>query len=234
MPYYSTAVYQILYFTQRHQYYPTSSYFKVGFISPASMKLYSLAVVYKGVDKANKLSSAYALDSFGYFQRGSVKEFMDFTTKIIVERTSTAQRASVKEQDYMCHVFVRSDSLAGVLISDHEYPQRVSFTLLNKVLDEFAAKYPPDGWSDGSQSDIKFPEGEQYLVKYQNPKEADAMTKIQSDLDETKIILHNTIDAVLQRGEKLDDLVEKSEGLSMQSKAFYKTAKKTNQCCVIL
>lgn len=34
---------------------------------------------------------------------------------------------------------------------------------------------------------------------------------------------HNTIEAVLQRGEKLDDLVEKSEGLTLQSKAFYKT-----------
>ena len=31
------------------------------------------------------------------------------------------------------------------------------------------------------------------------------------------------MEAILQRGEKLDDLVEKSEGLSMQSKAFYKT-----------
>ena len=30
---------------------------------------------------------------------------------------------------------------------------------------------------------------------------------------------------------KLDDLVDKSEALSMQSKAFYKTARKTNSCC---
>lgn len=37
------------------------------------------------------------------------------------------------------------------------------------------------------------------------------------------MLQHNTIEAVLERGEKLDDLVEKSEGLSMQSKAFYKT-----------
>lgn len=70
-----------------------------------------------------------------------------------------------------------------------------------------------------------------YLTKFQNPKEADAMTKIQNDLDETKIILHNTITSVLQRGEKLDNLVAKSEDLSMQSKVFYKTARKTNQCC---
>ena len=33
----------------------------------------------------------------------------------------------------MCHTFVRSDSLSGVLISDHEYPQRVTQTLLTKV-----------------------------------------------------------------------------------------------------
>ncbi|KAH7983832.1 hypothetical protein HPB52_014615 [Rhipicephalus sanguineus] len=64
---------------------------------------------------------------------------------------------------------------------------------------------------------------EAYLAKYQVPTEADAMTKIQADLDETKIILHNTIEAVLERGEKLDDLVAKSEDLSMQSKTFYKT-----------
>jgi len=50
-------------------------------------------------------------------------------------------------------------------------------------------------------------------------------------LDETKIILKNTIEAVLKRGENLEDMVYKSEQLSMQSKAFYKTAKKTNSCC---
>lgn len=39
------------------------------------------------------------------------------------------------------------------------------------------------------------------------------------------------MEAVLARGEKIDDLVAKSEGLSIQSKAFYKTARKTNSCC---
>jgi len=34
---------------------------------------------------------------------------------------------------------------------------------------------------------------------------------------------HRTLEAVLDRGEKLDDLVEKSEELSLHSKAFYTT-----------
>jgi len=75
---------------------------------------------------------------------------------------------------------------------------------------------------------------ESYLTKYQNPKEADAMTKMQTDIDETKIILHSAITGILQRGEKLDTLVAKSEDLSTQSKVFYKTARKTNQCCHLI
>ena len=35
--------------------------------------------------------------------------------------------------EYMCHVYVRSGGLASVLVSDQEYPQRVAFSLLNKV-----------------------------------------------------------------------------------------------------
>jgi synaptobrevin homolog YKT6 len=67
--------------------------------------------------------------------------------------------------------------------------------------------------------------------------------RVQQELDETKIILvrmsfvgnrfeahacsqHKTIESVLQRGEKLDNLVERSTALSVQSKMFYKTAKK--------
>ena len=40
------------------------------------------------------------------------------------------------------------------------------------------------------------------------------------------LLQHKTIESVLQRGEKLDNLVERSTALSAQSKMFYKTAKK--------
>lgn len=154
-----------------------------------------------------------------------------FASKTIVDRTMSATRQSVKEQAYMCHVYVRADNLAAVLIGDHEYPNRVAHTFITKVLDDFAAKVPADVWRQGNESAVEFTQLPALLTKYQNPSQADALTKIQEDLDETKIILKNTIEAALDRGEKLDDLVQKSEDLSVQSKAFYKTAKKTNACC---
>merc|ERR1712038_1953328 len=85
----------------------------------------------------------------------------------------------------------------------------------------------PAEWTSGSQVGGFNGQCEMYLKKFEDPKQSDPMSRIQNDLDETKIVLHSTIEAVLERGEKLDDLVDKSEALSMQSKAFYKTARKT-------
>ncbi|XP_026752711.1 synaptobrevin homolog YKT6 [Galleria mellonella] len=195
------------------------------------VKVYALLVLYKGINNASILKAAYDLQSFSFFQRSSVQEFMTFVSKTIVERTQQASRQSVKEGEYMLQVYVRADNLAGVLISDHEYPNRVAHTLITKILDEFTASVPVNNWPTGNETTIDFPVLPQYLAKYQNPREADALTKIQNDLDETKIILHDTIKAVLERGEKLDDLVEKSNSLSLHSKTFYKTARKTNSCC---
>jgi len=65
----------------------------------------------------------------------------------------------------------------------------------------------------------------------QDPTKADAMSRVQEEIDQTKIVMHNTIAAVLDRGEKLDDLVEKSENLSAQSKMFYTQARKMNKGC---
>lgn len=197
------------------------------------VKLYHLSVLCKQSNKATSLCSASDLTSFGFFQRNSIQEFMQFTSQILVERSQPATRTSVKAESYMCHAYVRADGLAATLVSDHEYPHRVAHTLLNKVLEEFSAKVPSPAWA-GDQNSISFPAVETYLIKYQNPREADSLTKIHDELAETKIILHNTIEAVLQRGEKIDDLVGKSEELSLQSKAFYKTARKTNSCCIIL
>jgi synaptobrevin family protein YKT6 len=60
------------------------------------------------------------------------------------------------------------------------------------------------------------------------------LTKIKKELEETKLILHQTIQSVLEKGEKLDELVVKSDGLSAQSKMFFTQAKKQNSCCVVM
>ncbi|EIW56083.1 snare protein YKT6 [Trametes versicolor FP-101664 SS1] len=199
------------------------------------MKVFSLAVVLAPPNgTCTILTSASDLSSFSFYQRGSVAEFMSFFTKTISERTPQGQRQSVQENSYTAHVYNRggAEQLAGVIITDQEYPVRPAFSLLTKLLDDFIAKVPQASFK--TPAAISFPEINTYLQKYQDPRQADAIMKVQQELDETKIILHKTIESVLQRGEKINDLVDRSTALSAQSKMFYKTAKKQNSCCVIM
>jgi hypothetical protein len=50
--------------------------------------------------------------------------------------------------------------------------------------------------------------------------------RVQAELDETKIVLHKTIDSVLERGVRLEDLIRRSDVLNGQAKQFLKAAKK--------
>ncbi|KAI7876568.1 snare-like protein [Lichtheimia hyalospora FSU 10163] len=194
------------------------------------MKLFSILILRKNAGKAEILTSGFDLSSFGYFQRGSVQEFMNFTAATICDRTPTGQRQSVESENNVAHVYAHPQGLYGVIMSDKEYPSRVAFSLLNKILDEFLVKFPQDKWNPP----MTYPELQNYLSKYQDPKQADSIMRVQNELDETTAILHKTIESVLERGEKLDSLVDRSEALSSQSKMFYKTAKKTNSCCVVM
>lgn len=96
--------------------------------------------------------------------------------------------------------------------------------------------HPKSDWEniDKANETLQYGQLEAYLKKYQDPTQADSIMKVQQELDDTKVVLHKTIEGVLQRGEKLDSLVDKSEALSSSSRMFYKQAKKTNSCCVIM
>lgn len=149
--------------------------------------------------------------------RNSVKQFATFVSKTVGKRVELGQRSSVEHENYLVHVHVRSNGLAGVAVCDTEYPARVAFTLLMKIQEDFMNAYSEATWMSAS-AELPLTGLNETIAKYQDPHEADAIMKIQRDLDETKIVLHKTIDSVLERGVKLDNLVEKSTDLSAQSK----------------
>lgn len=187
---------------------------------------------YNGPDKDPfLLGLASDLSTFGFFQRGTVGEMLTFTGRTIARRTQVGQRQTVQQEEYFCHAF-NKDGLVGIAFVDEAYPARAGFCVVNKLLEDFVV-LKGEAWR-GATADAP-DQGQQLLAdalqKYQNPEAADKLAKIQRDLDETKVILHKTIESVLDRGEKLDQLVDKSNDLSMASQLFYKQARKANSCC---
>ncbi|XP_076920631.1 VAMP-like protein YKT61 [Bidens hawaiensis] len=179
------------------------------------------------------LANATDVTHFGYFQRVTVKQFIVFVGRTVAKRTPPDQRQSVQHEEYKVHSYNRNGLCVVGFMDDH-YPVRSAFYVLNTLMDEYQKCFGDSWRTIQADSTQPWPYLNDALTKFQDPAEADKLLKIQRELDETKIILHKTIDSVLERGEKLDSLVEKSSDLSAASQMFYKQAKKTNQCCTIL
>jgi len=178
------------------------------------------------------------LKSFGFFQRPTIQQLLNAFNKIVVKRIAPGQRITVEVenmQEYQVHTFVSADGLAATLTADKEYPTRVAFAILNEVLEEFKADPQMRGWETEVRNEAfgGWPVLGDKLSTCQDPASFDKILKIQRDLDTTQQVLHQTIDNILERGEKLDDLVQRSDELSATSKQFYRQARKTNSCCTI-
>lgn len=124
-----------------------------------------------------------------------------------------------------------SKPVAAYAFVNQGYPERVIFAFLNKVLDLFFEKMG-DKWrylKDDEKQNIEPITIE--FKRYQNPKDADKLTKALGEVEETKVILHDSIKKLLERQGDLDKLVEKSKDLSEGAKQFYKTSKKMDKSC---
>ena len=158
------------------------------------------------------LHEVYNLETFGYFYRSSVVEFIKFFSKIVIDKSiESCERLEITEKEYVFYVHNNI-----VVICDREYPSRVAFSLIENIIN-----------SEDTKIFI-----ENAIIEYKNPEKVDSILKIKGKLDESILIIQKTIDSVLERGTKLDTLVKQSEDLSSSSKLFYEQAA-SRRCCSI-
>eukprot|EP01061_Rhynchopus_euleeides_P013310 TRINITY_DN23253_c0_g1_i1.p2 TRINITY_DN23253_c0_g1~~TRINITY_DN23253_c0_g1_i1.p2 ORF type:complete len:204 (+),score=79.96 TRINITY_DN23253_c0_g1_i1:65-676(+) len=200
-------------------------------------KLYSLMVLkWKDTEKPIILTQTVDVSSFPYLQRSGAKQFITFYSRTVAGLTQANTRQQVVEEDYRVYSYARDDGLACVACCNDKYPDRVALSLVTQTLVEFGekhqGKYNGASLTDGCLQDADV---EKKMKKFQNPAEADQVLKIQRELEEVQTLMLQNLDKVLERGEKVSDLVDQTSDLSQTSKAFYKTAKKTNKgCCNVM
>jgi len=86
-------------------------------------------------------------------------------------------------------------------------------------------------WSKAEEdAQYQTKEIEDLMAKYQHPEEADKMNKIKREIDEVTDVMQRNIESLLERGQKIDDVIAKSDDLSGHSKGFLRQAKEQNSC----
>jgi hypothetical protein len=145
-------------------------------------------------------------------QRG--KDLFRFISESIVTKLKSQDYESkpvsqLYDDQFAVHVNLLSDTHHfTVAITCREYPSDVARRLIANIRTCDAKRL------------------RELMVSYQDPK-VDKLHAISMQLEETKCVVYESIDKLFSRGEKLEELVEKTDKLSQETKTFYRKARKT-------
>ena len=78
------------------------------------------------------------------------------------------------------------------MITSSSYPSLAAHQMLGTVLDNFLLKNP----ANVAPEAVSFTEIKKAFTDAQDPDKVSSITKIQRELEETKVVLHKTIDSV--------------------------------------
>ena len=198
------------------------------------MKILSIHVFSLYKDEPIILSSAYALSFVSIFQRGTLKDFLIFHSRLIIGRVEKETHAQVQLEKGVCFAVANSDKIGITMIADEEYPKRVAIDFLLRIHDDFKNfinQNKIDLNSYVKDTDLNYSYLNTAIEEWQDPSKKDNIMKLQSELNDVQDIMRQNLNELLKREENLESLMEKSKDLSAVSVNFYKQAKKTNSCC---
>ena len=178
----------------------------------------------------------FDVSKWGWLERGSVKDMMKFFTRNSLESMKKGQRYTIAhEGGYNVHAVVSDrDYFAVLAFTDVDYPRRVAYKCLEDALQAFQDNIG-DKWKDKKDDKLEFAAFEAIFNKYKVATKIDKLTLANMKVDETKAVLLDNMKTLLERQEKLDDMVQKSDDLSLKSKAFFKNTEKMNsKCCTLI
>ncbi|ORX36691.1 synaptobrevin-domain-containing protein [Kockovaella imperatae] len=130
-------------------------------------------------------------------------------------------------QDRLIH-YVSSDGVIYLVMADDSVGRRMPFGFLAEVERKFTSMFSSDMVisAGGHSLDHEFePELKKLMDQYTANPPSDPLKQAKTDLDNVKDIMVQNIDSILQRGERLDLLVDKTDTLAGQAYAFRRGAR---------
>ena len=198
------------------------------------MRIISIHVFSLYKTKPIILSSAFSVSFVSIFQRGTLKDFLNFHSRLVIERVEKDTHAQVQLEKGVCFAVANDDKIGVTMICDEEYPKRVAIDFLLRVHDNFKIFLTQRNINLNTiekDTDLKFGYINTEIEEWQDPSKKDNIMKLQSELNDVQDIMRQNLSELLKREENLENLMAKSQDLSAASVNFYKQAKKTNSCC---
>ncbi|CAD7700981.1 unnamed protein product [Ostreobium quekettii] len=124
--------------------------------------------------------------------------------------------------------FLNDDDFTFLVVADEGYGRQIPFVFLDRVAEEFRSKFGAKarGAAAGSLEKQFGPRLKHHMEYCEaHPEEISKVAAVQRKVDEVKNIMVENIEKVLERGEKIELLVDKTDDLRFQAEKFHKTGK---------
>ncbi|KAF9137456.1 hypothetical protein BGX30_010198 [Mortierella sp. GBA39] len=121
---------------------------------------------------------------------------------------------------YICH-----DGLTYMCMADDTFGRRIPFAFLQDIKTRFLTQYAreramsamvPYGMNEFSKTIAK------QMEYFSTNPEADRIKQVQGEIEQVKDVMVHNIERVLERGERIELLVDKTDNLNQQAFAFKK------------
>ncbi|XP_046583181.1 vesicle-associated membrane protein 7-like [Haliotis rubra] len=151
--------------------------------------------------------------------------FSEVTEQILGKITPETSKLTYSHGSYLFH-YVIEDRLVYLCITDDDFERSRAFLFLNEIKKRFHSQY-----GVRAQTALPFAMNSEFSrviasqMRFFSEDRPDHLTKVQDQVDELKGIMVRNIDAIADRGERLELLVDKTDDLSTNAVSFKKSSR---------
>ena len=173
-----------------------------------------------GDSSTNKIITEFTAGNAQSKTKKEINQIFNKLCKSTNKKLDERNKITSKEENYY-FTFCRPD-LIYIILAHNQYPERYIFELIQKINEENIPTMVNDETRELN------PSGRQALKQlidvYQDPKNINRLSDIQSDVDSIKVDMKQNINKMVESVEDVNDLQNKSEALKMETSDYQKNA----------
>jgi len=152
--------------------------------------------------------------------------FQTITSSILKNLPKGNKKVSYTHEKYNFHIIIE-DGVIYLCMASQDFQRRICFAFLEDIKNQFLSRFV-GSWAKANAYalDEEFkPVLKKQMEYYSNGTNTDRILKVRKEIDEVKSIMVENIEKVLERGDKIELLVEKTDTLSHESFTFHSKSK---------
>jgi len=175
-----------------------------------------MPIIYSLVTRGSNVLAEYT---------GTSGNFTTVTRRILEKIPPQDAKMSYVYDRHIFHYIV-DDGITYLCMADEEFGRRIPFAFLEDIKNRFRATYGDRGKTAiayGMNTDFSRVLQNQ-MDYYSNNPSADRINRVRGEIDEVKSVMVHNIEKVLERGERIELLVDKTENLNQNAFKFKKAS----------